>query len=576
MDQLPAASLAPDSPQSYANHLAGFIYTRTMEIFEGKATNVALFYLMILLIPIYGVYGVYQYRKSYIDLPYVGIRPGLFGSWKAGYYYLHNSADVVWEGYQKYAREGRAFVISTPKRWLVFLTDPDQIAELAMVADSKIGFYEALNMPAWFGPQKNKHNRVAEPSLGDYINTYHVDVIKSQLTPRMASILPEIRQEGNVAWKDTLKLGPDWTKVGIWEVVIQVVSRSANRCFVGLPLCRNQELLDIFRAYAIRTNEVVYMVDLAPRMFQPLLEWVLLKRFRLPQRAMKILNPVFEERKRMREELGQERWDAEKPNDSITWIIDAAMKKDAHQQTNEQMSWRLIWLNFAAIHTTSMSTLHILYDLAANPEYIDPLRDEIIATMDQHGGYTKEALNNMLKLDSCLRESQRWNCVVSIVISKLTMSDYTFKSGKVPLHLPKGTFVTAPATATHLSEEIYGPDAHIWKGFRFSEMREKMTNPEESSKLQAAATSKEYLAFSHGKHACTGRFFAIYQLKMLLIYCLLRYDIRLPLDRNGKRPDNRYILGRRSAEVNGSLEFCERKEWNELKTRWGEFDEEED
>ncbi|KAF3092466.1 hypothetical protein TWF102_001892 [Orbilia oligospora] len=472
-----------------------------MEIFEGKATNVALLYLMILLIPIYGVYGVYQYRKSYIDLPYVGIRPGLFGSWKAGYYYLHNSADVVWEGYQKYAREGSAFVISTPKRWLVFLTDPDQIAELAMVADSKIGFYEALNMAG---------------------------------------------------------------------------RRSANRCFVGLPLCRNQELLDIFRAYAIRTNEVVYMVDLAPGMFQPLLEWVLLKRFRLPQRAMKILNPVFEERKRMREELGQERWDAEKPNDSITWIIDAAMKKDAHQQTNEQMSWRLIWLNFAAIHTTSMSTLHILYDLAANPEYIDPLREEIIATMDQHGGYTKEALNNMLKLDSCLRESQRWNCVVSIVISKLTMSDYTFKSGKVPLHLPKGTFVTAPATATHLSEEIYGPDAHIWKGFRFSEMREKMTNPEESSKLQAAATSKEYLAFSHGKHACTGRFFAIYQLKMLLIYCLLRYDIRLPLDRNGKRPDNRYILGRRSAEINGSLEFRERKEWNELKTRWGEFDEEED
>ncbi|KAF3231530.1 hypothetical protein TWF191_005599 [Orbilia oligospora] len=291
---------------------------------------------------------------------------------------------------------------------------------------------------------------------------------------------------------------------------------------------------------------------------------------------MKILKPVFEERKRMREELGQERWDAEKPNDSITWIIDAAMKKDAHQQTNEQMSWRLIWLNFAAIHTTSMSTLHILYDLAANPEYIDPLREEIIATMDQHGGYTKEALNNMLKLDSCLRESQRWNCVVSIVISKLTMCDYTFKSGKVPLYLPKGTFVTAPATATHFSEEIYGPDAHIWKGFRFSEMREKMTNPEESSKLQAAATSKEYLAFSHGKHACTGRFFAIYQLKMLLIYCLLRYDIRLPLDRNGKRPDNRYVLGRRSAEIGGSLEFRERKEWNELKTRWGEFDEEED
>ncbi|KAK6529518.1 hypothetical protein TWF281_008689 [Arthrobotrys megalospora] len=569
MDQPPAASLAVNATQGYANHLAGLLYTQTLEILEGKGINTALLYLFILFIPIYGAYGAYQYRKNYIDLPYVGIPPGLFGSWKAGYHYLHNSADVVWEGYQKYAHEGRAFVVSTPKRWLVFLTDQEQIAELAMIADNKIGFYEALNM-------KNKHSRVAEPTLGDYVNTYHVDVIKSQLTPRMASILPEIRQEGNVAWKDTLKLGPGWTNVGIWKVVIQVVSRSANRCFVGLPLCRNQELLDLFRDYAIRTNEVVYMIDLAPQFLQPLLEWVLLKRYRLPQRATKILTPVFEERKRMREELGPERWNAEKPNDAVTWIIDAAMKKDKSQQTNQQMAWRLIWLNFAAIHTTSMSTLHILYDLAANPEYIPLLREEIISTLDKYGGYTKEALTNMLKLDSCLRESQRWNTVVSIVISKLTMCDYTFKSGKIPLTIPKGTFVTVPATATHLDAEIYGPDAHIWKGFRFSEMREKMDNPEESSKLQAAATSKEYLAFSHGKHACTGRFFAVYQLKMLLIYCLLRYDIRLPLDRNGKRPDNRYILGRRSADTNGSLEFRERGEWNELKTRWGEFDEEED
>ncbi|RVD83252.1 uncharacterized protein DFL_007647 [Arthrobotrys flagrans] len=77
---------------------------------------------------------------------------------------------------------------------------------------------------------------------------------------------------------------------------------------------------------------------------------------------MKILKPVFEGRKRMRDELGPERWDTEKPNDVITWIIDAAPKKDKHQQTNEQMAWRLIWLNFAATYTTSM------INMAATPE----------------------------------------------------------------------------------------------------------------------------------------------------------------------------------------------------------------
>ncbi|KAK6354062.1 hypothetical protein TWF730_008480 [Orbilia blumenaviensis] len=568
MSRITVASLTPNSTPGHTSQVTDLIYTKIWRLFEADQSNIFALYLFGFLISIYGVYGVYHYRKPYIDLPYVGIKPGLLGSWRAGYYYLSHSAEVVREGYQKYAPDGKAFVVSTPKRWLVFLTDPDQIAELAMVSDSKIGFYEALIL-------KHRHHRIGDPTLVDYINTYHVDVIKSQITPRMASILPEIRQEGNVAWREVMNVGTDWTGISVWDVLTHVVSRSANRCFVGLPLCRNEELLHIFREYSTRANELSHFIDLTPGFIQPFFEWALIKRHKLHQRAQKILDPVFDERKRMRAELGPERWDTEKPNDAITWIIDAAAKRDKHQQTNAQMVWRLIWINFAAIHTTSMSTLHLLYDLASNPEYIAPLREEIISTMDKYGGYTKEALNNMLKLDSCLRESQRWNGVVTIVMSKLTLCDYTFTSGKIPLHLPKGTFITVPATATNFSKETYGPDAHIWKGFRFSEMREKMTDPEQSSKLQATATSKQYLAFSYGKHACTGRFFAVYQLKMLLIYCLLRYDIRLPDRLNGVRPNNKLVFGRRSADTGATLEFRERTEWNNLRMRWGGFDEEE-
>ncbi|KAK6335009.1 hypothetical protein TWF718_010451 [Orbilia javanica] len=567
MDQLPKASIAPNEASGYSNHLVGLVYTQTMQILEGKLNNVTLLYLMLLFIPVYGAYGVYKYRKSYIDLPYVGIPSGPFGSWRAAYTYLHSSADVIWDGYKKYAREGKAFVVSTPGRWMVFLTDPDQIAELAMSSDQKIGFYEALT-------ERNKHGTISEPTLGDYINTYHVDVIKAQLTPRMASILPDIRKEGAAAWNDSLKASTDtWTRGVVWDIALQVVARSANRCFIGLPLCRNQELLSIFQEYAIRAAEVVYIMDISPKILEPFLGWLLMSRHKLPQRATKIMEPAFTARLRMREELGPTRWETEKPNDAITWIIDAAAKKDKSQQTIEQMVWRLMWINFAAIHTTSMSTLYILYDLGANPEYIEPIRQEMISVMDKYGGYNKEALNNMVKLDSCLRESQRWNNVVSVVISKVTLCDYTFKSGKAPFHIPKGTFVTAPATATHFSEDIYGSDAAIWKGFRFSDVREKMESAEESARLQATATSKEYLAFSHGKHACTGRFFAIYQLKMLLIYCLLRYEFRLPAECGGKRPENKIILGRRAADTDGILEFRERKEWAELKCRWGDFDE---
>ncbi|KAF3912459.1 hypothetical protein ABW20_dc0104075 [Dactylellina cionopaga] len=175
-----------------------------------------------------------------------------------------------------------------------------------------------------------------------------------------------------------------------------------------------------------------------------------------------------------------------------------------------------------------------------------------------------------------MKESQRINNIASIVSTRLTLRDFTFKSGRVPLTLPKGTFVTYPATAMHLSENLYGPDAREWKGFRFSDIREKEINPELSARHQAAATSNTYVAFSLGRHACPGRFFAMYQVKLFVVYVLLKYDIKWPLSRDGKRLDNKYVFGMRSADTDGELEFREREEWKGLKGRWGDVDDLED
>ena len=51
---------------------------------------------------------------------------------------------------------------------------------------------------------------------------------------------------------------------------------------------------------------------------------------------------------------------------------------------------------------------HALYDLAASPEYIEPLREEVEAITAAEG-WTKAAMGKMRKLDSFLKESQRFN-----------------------------------------------------------------------------------------------------------------------------------------------------------------------
>jgi len=65
------------------------------------------------------------------------------------------------------------------------------------------------------------------------------------------------------------------------------------------------------------------------------------------------------------------------------------------------------------MHTTSVSIIQALYDLALHPEFQTPIRDEIETVLAQHGGWTKPALTEMKKLDSTLRESQRLHPVTT-------------------------------------------------------------------------------------------------------------------------------------------------------------------
>lgn len=65
---------------------------------------------------------------------------------------------------------------------------------------------------------------------------------------------------------------------------------------------------------------------------------------------------------------------------------------------------------FTAIHTTAMNACHAIYDLAAYPEHVGPLREELRVVLAEEGGMlTKSAMNKLRKLDSFFRETQRVN-----------------------------------------------------------------------------------------------------------------------------------------------------------------------
>jgi cytochrome P450 len=58
------------------------------------------------------------------------------------------------------------------------------------------------------------------------------------------------------------------------------------------------------------------------------------------------------------------------------------------------------------IFYTLQALSHALFDLLSHPEYIRPLRDEVEEIIRREG-WTKSAIDQMNKIDSFVKESQR-------------------------------------------------------------------------------------------------------------------------------------------------------------------------
>lgn len=72
-----------------------------------------------------------------------------------------------------------------------------------------------------------------------------------------------------------------------------------------------------------------------------------------------------------------------------------------------------LFLSVASIHSTSASTLSTLYDLLDRPECMDGILQEIrtIRAESKSSDWTKHDLDRLVKLDSFMKESQRYHPV---------------------------------------------------------------------------------------------------------------------------------------------------------------------
>ncbi|KAM5543922.1 hypothetical protein V8D89_002539 [Ganoderma adspersum] len=429
--------------------------------------------------------------------------------------FLRNGKELLQEGYQRY--QGSTFKIALFDQWLVVVSGTNMVDELMRRPDHEVSFLEGIeevvHMKYTVG-----HEAMSDP--------YHVGIIKEKLTRMLPTVLPDLTDELAVSVREYIPTtGDEWTAVNVMTTMQKIVARASNRVFVGLPLCRNEEFLALPLRFTLDVMKDTVVMSITPPFLKRVVGRMVSNARRTMTHAMKHIKPLIDERRAHMKAMGED-W-SDKPNDVLQWIIDEAVRRD---HSDVSIVERIFLVNFAAIHTSSTNITHVLYDLAATPECIQPLREEIEAIVATDG-WTKGAIAKMWKLDSLFRESSRYHGISLIGLTRKTVKDITLNDGTF---IPKGTVLVTAARPMHHDDAKYA-NAEVFDAFRFEKMRK---GEGEGLKHQFVNTSNDFISFGHGKHACPGRFFAANELKALLAYIVLNYDLKLGGD--GTRPPNLY------------------------------------
>ncbi|TEB33836.1 cytochrome P450 [Coprinellus micaceus] len=502
------------------------------------ATTTELLLTGAIAVVIYKLVSFYTVRSKISHIPTIG-SDQFFLSYISAWKQLFDDGTLIKEGYYKYP--GAAFKIpslTTSSGWMVVVNGQKMVDELRKAPSDVLSFNAAtddsMQMPYVLGSHA-------------YDDHFQIPVVRSPLTRAFPGRFSDIADEIVQSCATYLPTGSDFKALVAHPTLVHIVCRTTNRLFVGLPLCREPEYRKIQEDWTIQIVATSHLIHLFPTILKPVVAKLVATVRSNAKIVEKYLAPIILERLEKAKDGND--WEG-KPNDLVQWLIDLAPPQ--HRNVTD-ITVKVMLINFAAIHTTSLTLANALFDLAARQEYIQPLRDEMQEVVGTHG-WTKDGMGRMRKLDSFLKESSRLSGVGAMSLGRKATKDFTFSNG---LTIPAGYTVVTSSIGVHTDPANYeNPDD--FDGFRFFNMRENGTDEYDPLRHQMVSLDTNYLLFGHGRHACPGRFFAVNEVKAMMAHILMNWDIKLPND-STVVPEGTWFGGGRAPNTKAEILFRKRK-----------------
>jgi len=302
-----------------------------------------------------------------------------------------------------------------------------------------------------------------------------------------------------------------WIPASVYDMVLELSTRAAARAFVGEPICRDETFLETSASFSRNTfNTIASFRNLGGTigsLFGALVPSVSDAREQLVY-VQQLLGSEVKRRRACPEETH---------DDFLGWCMELARTEE--ESKPEALAHRTLGiLSMAVVHTTAMATTHMLFDVIANPTLRESLtkeQEEILASGWEEG-ISQKAMLEMRRLDSLMRESQRFNpvgecksraCPWRVMYSS---SNYRFavtfrRVVREPISLSDGYKLQPGQQIGVLARRINMDDNTIDSAQSFDPLR--WAHQQGASALFAHSSASN-LHFGLGRYACPGRFFA--------------------------------------------------------------------
>ncbi|KAL2043499.1 hypothetical protein N7G274_003806 [Stereocaulon virgatum] len=444
--------------------------------------------------------------------------------------------EIVDEGYDQFSKRGRLFVLASMGSGSIVVL-PSSHLQILSRPENQVAAFE-VQLETWQPRYTIGNKELYESTINSAFK-----VVRKQLMKDVGRFTGPMAHELAAGIEKYWGSLEEWTTVNVYDTCSQIIARTTSRLFFGLPLCRDEKLLEQCRHYSTAVFGSAALISALPPILQKVLGPVIA--FPAKQRlatCTSILMPYVERR------LLQTRERKAVSNDVLQCMIDEAYQTNPEQLEAAHLTQSLLILILSAIHSTSYGFTNCILDLNSSDccdDFIAGIREECECVSADSGGLgNRVAVDRLHRIDSCIKESLRISGFTVVSLMRVISATNGLKLDDATV-IPKGVRVGAPMQAIHHDSSFYH-DPFRFNAFRFSETCESprprgqphQNRAQTRTKELSTNTNEKFLTYGIGRHACPGRFFASQMMSLALAYVVQNYDV----EHISKRPKSQPIL----------------------------------